>query len=226
MRMILAFAFVMMLGGAAPVDYTRTVVVTPEGGYRMGNPAAKVKLVEYLSLTCPHCREFHIAANTTLRRDYIARGLVSYEVRNYVLNGADLAASALSRCRGQGAFYPSLDIFLRQQPTWTEPFVNLSDADSARIAALPEDKQLAAFAIAGKLDTFVAAHGLPRAAFNACLADSAAIARLTKIGQDASARLGVKGTPTFLLNGKIVETNTWTTIEPRLRSALGFKPRT
>ncbi|MEA3079375.1 MAG: hypothetical protein QOF05_783, partial [Sphingomonadales bacterium] len=40
------------------VDWARTVVATPEGGFRMGNPSAKVKLVEYGSLACPHCRHF------------------------------------------------------------------------------------------------------------------------------------------------------------------------
>src|SRR5574338_12031 len=65
-------------------DWSQVVNPTSQGGFLMGNPDAKVKLVEYGSLTCPHCREFDEAAVTPLINDYVKSGQVSYEFRNYV----------------------------------------------------------------------------------------------------------------------------------------------
>ena len=105
-------------------DWTQVVAATPEGGFRMGNPDAKVKLVEFASLTCPHCREFHEAALSTIKSKYVASGNVSYEFRNFVLNGPDFAASLLARCQGPQPFFGLLNAFFTDQATWTEPFID------------------------------------------------------------------------------------------------------
>ena len=67
---------------AAARDWSRTVAVTPEGGFRMGNPAAHVKVVEYGSLACPHCRHFEETGYRPLVQKYVRTGQVSYEFRN------------------------------------------------------------------------------------------------------------------------------------------------
>ena len=56
--------------------------MTPEGGFRMGNPAAPIKLVEYGSLACPHCRHFEETGYKPLLQTYVRTGRVSYEFRN------------------------------------------------------------------------------------------------------------------------------------------------
>ncbi len=226
MRLIVAVLAFILLGGAAPVDFTRTIAATPEGGFRMGNPAAKVKLVEYASLTCPHCRAFHLEGAAILERDYIARGLVSFELRNLVLNGPDLAASTLARCQGTAKFFSSVDVFFRQQQVWIMPFTQIPESESARYASLPDDQQLAAVAVGGKLDSFVAKFGMSRALFDKCLADRTAVDRLTRIGEDAGKLYKVQGTPTFFINGRMIPPNTWGGVEPLLRRALGLNAKT
>src|SRR5262245_41461876 len=57
-------------------DWSETIVETPEGGFRMGNPDAAIKLVEYASLTCPHCRDFTKAAAEPLKANYVRTGKV------------------------------------------------------------------------------------------------------------------------------------------------------
>ena len=80
-----------MAAKAAPArDWSKTVAVTPDGGFRMGNPAAKVKLVEYGSLACPHCRHFEETGYKPLVQNYVRPGQVSYEFRNYLLNTPDI----------------------------------------------------------------------------------------------------------------------------------------
>ena len=160
-------------------DWTQVVAATPQGGFRMGNPDAKVKLVEFASLTCPHCREFHETAMAGLKSKYIATGKVSYEYRNFVLNGPDFAASLLARCQGAQPFFGLLNAFYNDQASWTEPFFNMSPEESKRLAALPPEQQIAAMAEAGKLDAYVRARGIPRAKFDQCLADPKAQATLT-----------------------------------------------
>lgn len=221
MRLFFAAAATALLTAAAPIDHSATMTATAEGGIRMGNPAAKVRIVEWASLTCPHCRDFHIASAPRLKA-LVAGGRVSYEVRNLVLNGPDLAAVTLARCQGPKAYFRTIDVFFRKQGEWTRPFTTIADAEQARIAALPEDQQLAAVARAGKLDGFAAAHGMDAATFDRCLADKAQAAQIDALIARAS-KDGVQGTPTFFINGKRVSVNTWAGIEPLVRTALASK---
>src|SRR5688500_13061899 len=86
-------------------DWTRVEATTPDGGFRMGNPDAPVKLVEYLSLTCPHCAAFAREGTPPLIRNYVRRGRVSFEVRNLPLNALDVTATILARCGGPERFF-------------------------------------------------------------------------------------------------------------------------
>ena len=70
---------------SAGISHVAVIAATPEGGFRLGNPDAKVKLLEFASLTCPHCGDFHAAAFETIKTKYVASGNVSYEFRNFVL---------------------------------------------------------------------------------------------------------------------------------------------
>ena len=81
------------------------VSATPEGGFRMGNPDAPVKLVEYGSRTCHVCADFDKAAHEPLTTRYVATGKVSYEFRDYLRNGADVAAALVGGCGGTGPFF-------------------------------------------------------------------------------------------------------------------------
>jgi protein-disulfide isomerase len=203
------------------VPWTEVTEATPEGGFRMGNPDAKVKLLEFASLTCPHCREFHEAAMPTLKSKYIASGQVSYEFRNFVLNGPDYAASLLVRCQGAPAFFGLLNAFFNDQSSWIEPFTQLTPAQSEAIGALPQDRQMAALAEAGALDSYVRTRGIPKAKFDQCLADADAIKTVADLRSQATDTYKLTGTPGFVINGKTQEgVYDWASLEPRLQSAL------
>ena len=73
-------------------DWTSVAARTPEGGVRLGNPAAPIKLVEYFSTTCPHCAALARESRPAIMAQ-IRSGRLSLEYRNYVLNGYDLAAA-------------------------------------------------------------------------------------------------------------------------------------
>src|SRR3546814_21057791 len=84
-RLLALIGVVMLAGAAAPApqagDWTRTVTQTAAGSFVMGNPAAPVKLIEYLSYTCPHCAAFSAESAAVLRGRMVKSGKVSPELR-------------------------------------------------------------------------------------------------------------------------------------------------
>lgn len=209
-------------GRASPAaaDWSRTVAATPEGGFRMGNPEAKVKLVEYGSLTCGHCASFAHAAMPTLVGTYVRSGKVSYEYRAYILSGLDVAVTLVARCGGPGRFFPVADKLFATQAQWMERARSLTEAQKAQVNALPEDRRLERMAELAGISGIAAEHGIAPGAAKRCLGDQAALDRLGEIAEAAQAQ-GVQGTPTFFFNGANIGTHSWESLEPILREAAG-----
>lgn len=203
-------------------SWTETVTLTPSGGYLMGNPNASVKLVEYASLTCPHCRDFSKEAAAPLRDTYVASGRVSWEFRSFALNPIDVSATLLATCQGPAPFFKLIEQSYQEQEKWIQPFQKLSPAQQQALGAMPQEKQFQGLAKAGALDTFYRVRGLPGAKADACLTDKAAIDRIVAIRERGIKDDNVEGTPTFLINGVKVEVPpSWKDLEPELKKALG-----
>lgn len=202
-------------------DWTEQVVATPEGGFLMGNPNAPVKLLEYASLTCPHCRDFTANAADPLKAKYVKTGQVAWEFRNFALNPLDVAATLLARCQGPGPFFKLTEQTYAEQEKWIGQFSATGKPDMDRMAALPPDKQFAALAKAAGLDQFFRARGLPEAKIDACLSDKAGLDAILALRDRGTKEDKVTGTPSFLINGKLQEgVYDWVGLEAKLREAL------
>ena len=201
--------------------WIEVVEKTPEGGFRMGNPDARVKLVEYGSFTCRHCADFSVASSAPLRDKYIASGQVSFEFRNFIRDPLDAMAALLGRCQGPGPFFKLTEGIFADQQNWMASLMNLPKAEQQRLDTLPQDERLMALANATGLDRFLRQRGVPEARIKACLADEGAANELEALLNTAQSQYKVNGTPTFLLNGEVIGTATWETLEPRLRAAIG-----
>lgn len=200
-------------------DWVSTVAATPDGGFVMGNPNAPIKLVEYGSLTCPHCGEFSEKSATPLKA-YVASGKLSYEYRNYIRDPIDVTAALLARCGGPGPFFPMIEQMYGDQANWFTKVQALGQAQYEAIGALPPAQQRAKFAEVTGLGEFVRQRGLGDAAANACLADEKAAAALVQMQNRANTEFNLTGTPTFLINGQVVpDTATWEALEPALKRA-------
>jgi protein-disulfide isomerase len=220
------FAPLALGGAAAPKakalrtaaqDWGKLVAATPEGGFRIGNPNAPVKLVEYGSLTCPHCAHFAAEAMSELIGSYVKTGRVSYEIRNFVRDPYDLAATLISRCGGAGRYFPLTEQIFAAQNEWTGALGRLSAEEYDAINALPPLLKLQKIASVTGLDALAARHGVPAAKTKACLADSKAIERLTAMRGAAVERHQLQGTPTFLINGRKVDgVGDWAALKPLL----------
>jgi len=204
---------------AAPAgqSWVDTAAVTPEGGYVIGNPEAPLKLVEYASHTCPHCAAFSQEAAGKLD-EYVAKGTVSYELRNQIQDPIDLTIALLVRCGTPQSFHP-----LANQ-AW-QNFESLMTTVQSNGAALEQAQQVPpaqrfqAIAQASGLLDFFAARGISRDQAMTCLADTAKAQQIADASDKQSEELNVTGTPSFFLNGRLVPGTRWIDIEPALQNA-------
>ena len=208
--------------GAAARDWSRTVALTPEGGFRMGNPAARVKLVEYGSLACPHCRHFEETGYKPLVQKYVRTGQVSYEFRNLLLNGPDIAVSLLTRCSGPANFFPMSSVVYANQAAWEgkiQQAVNgMSEAQKADMDKMTDQQRIVRYAELGNLTQLGARFGVTPTRARKCLSDPNALRRLLAMTEAAN-KAGVDHTPTFFITGKVTDAAAWEQLEPLLRQA-------
>ena len=149
-------------------DWTNVINDTPDGGVMMGNPNAKVHLIEIGSLTCPHCREFEETAVDQLVAKYVKTGEVSYEFRNYIRDMFDLSAVLIAKCNGPEGFFPLSRAFYDDQPNWVGKVVAIPAAQQQSLQSLPENQiELEAAKGAGLLDWAAARGGRRRRARSA-----------------------------------------------------------
>lgn len=205
---------------AATRDWTRTVSATPEGGFRMGNPAARVKLVEYGSLACPHCRHFEETGYRPLLDRYVRGGKVSYEFRNMVLNGPDIAVSLLTRCSGPGKFFAMAQTVFATQAEWEKRVASMIDADPAALKGMTDQQLFARYADVSGVKALAGKFGVTPQRSAQCLADPKGLEQLLSITRAAN-DIGINRTPTFVINGKVNDAATWEKLEPALKAALG-----
>jgi len=197
-------------------DWTQVVSQTPEGGFRMGNPQAPVRVVEFLSLTCPHCAEFARDGTPNLMA-YVRSGRVSIEYRNFVLNGLDLAGAILSRFASPQNYFALTHAILAAQPQWIARMQGLSEAQQREMQGQQPLETMRRVVAAAGLDAIAVRHGLGPEQQRACLANQAGLDRVIQM-QQAGMRYGVSGTPTFAINGRIAgSVHDWSQLEPLLR---------
>jgi protein-disulfide isomerase len=202
-------------------DWTKTVSITDKGGISIGNPDAPVKLIEYASFTCPHCREFKEQGLPTLLRDYVGTGKVHYEFRSFLLNGIDIGPSLLVMCQQPAAAWKLTEALYSTQMQWVQGYQSISEADQAKLQAMPADKAIAAIADAGGLDDFARLRGIPSAKFQQCLSDQGNLGKLQANVQEAVSKYKLTGTPTFVINDETApDTYTWAALEPKLKAAV------
>jgi len=218
---MLALSLVAPAAAKAPVrpaparDWSKSFAVSGAGGFVMGNPKAKMKVVEYGSLTCPHCRHFAQDAVRKFVTQYVRTGRASYEFRPMVLNSTDLAATLVGRCAGPSRFFPIMERLYATQPVWTARTEAITDAE---FAAIPENRIALRMAEKAQLFGLARSAGIPDARARACLTSDAAQTRIVELYQ-AAMDAGVKGTPTFFLNGKQVPVWDWNSLKQELGKA-------
>lgn len=205
-------------------NWAEVVSKTEEGGFRMGKPDAPIRIVEFASLTCSHCADFSETGFDPLVENYISQGLVNFEVRNFVRDPLDLTAAILSRCNGADPYFQITERMFANQ---AQMFNAIQSADQAQLQQLatPEAVQSGAafvgFAEAAGLIDFVGSMGISGEAARQCLTDATDREELTEMRNQAINQYNLAGTPTFLVNGEVVQNaTTWAQLESRIQELL------
>jgi protein-disulfide isomerase len=159
----------------------------------IGAPDAKVMLVEYFSLTCPHCARFHAETYPNLKAKYIDTGKVMMEFRDFPLDQWALRAAALARCVPEKHYAAMIDVLMKQQASWARA------ADP--LEALLRIGQLA---------------GLNRDTARACMTDGKLLDGIIATRLEGSEKYGVESTPSFLLDDEKVSAYTFEDFEELL----------
>jgi len=188
--LLLAAAAVLLLGGPGAWLAFRGGA-SPAAGWEvhaddrtLGDPKAKLVLIEYAAPTCPHCAEFNEQVFPDLKRAYIDTGKIFYVLRVLATNPADGAAEKLARCAPQDRYFAALDTLFRNQALWS-PGAGVLD-------------------LHGGLMRIGRMLGLEAAQVDACLNSTAEDARINRNSEEAFTRYEVRRVPTFLLNGVTV----------------------
>lgn len=206
-------------------DWSTVVSQTAEGGFLMGNPNAAVKVVEFASMTCPHCAEFEEQAMKPLADNYVKSGKVSFEFRNFVRDPFDVAASLVARCGGTTSFFGLTRGLFTDQAEWIAKVQSADQAAMQQVQTLPPNQQFAEIAKIAGFQDWAAVRGLSPEKTAACLANQSEVDRLVQMQNDAVSAHDIAGTPSFLLNGEMVPieagSTPWQQLEARIKAALG-----
>ena len=150
----------------------------PLGEMAMGSESAPITVIEYASMTCPHCAHFSETTFPELKKRYIDTGKVRFIFREFPLDRLAFAGFLLARCVPSDKYFPMIETLFAQQRDW----VVQSPLQPMRAIA----KQA----------------GVSQEAFDACLEDHKLIEGIEKVRSQAADKFGVNSTPTFFVNGK------------------------
>lgn len=166
-------------GAMAQTDQKALMTAGPLGDKVIGKDDAPVTIVEYASLTCSHCAAFHTETVPALKEKYIDTGKVRLIFREFPFDPLSTAASMVARCAPEQRYFPLIDLFFRQQETWTRTNKPLDEmVNIARQA------------------------GFTQETFEACLKNQAVYDGLNVQKKHGADILGVNSTPTLFINGQ------------------------
>jgi protein-disulfide isomerase len=158
-------------GNAAPALYDDDMI--------LGKSDAPVTIIEYASLTCPHCAHFSTATFPKVKSELIESGKVRWVYRDLPLDRRALLAALLAHCMPQEKYFPTIEVLFATQDDW---------------AAAPD--AIAALSQVGR------SAGLDQAAIDKCLHDQALIDKIIARIKDSEKLYNVQATPTFIIDGK------------------------
>lgn len=152
----------------------------------LGDPDAALTIIEYASLTCPHCAHFHRDTLPELKANWIDTGRAKLIYRDYPTSpvAVSLAASMIARCAPKDRYFVFLGALYQTQENWA--------SSGNPIDALAKVAQLG---------------GMPRADVDKCLEDEGLLEGIRDRALDARMQYGIESTPSFVVNGQVVRGN-------------------
>jgi len=170
-----------LVGGIARPAQAQSVEIFPDDRI-LGAAEAPLTIIEYSSLTCPHCAALHKEALPRIKETWIAEGRARLVYRHYPLDGLALRAAAVANCIEGERFFPFVDLLFENQQRWARA------ADP--VQALGQMARLA---------------GLSQGRFDACVSDEAEMDKILRRAEHGGKTFNVESTPTLIVNGRKFE---------------------
>ena len=148
----------------------------------IGNPDAKVTVIEYASYTCPHCASFHAGTFKDLKKNYIDTDKINFVFREVYFDRYGLWASMIARCAGPEKFFGLTDLMFQSQSSWTRA--------GEPAAIIDELRKLGRLA------------GIDGETLEVCLNDNEKAKTLIAWYQEKAGADNIDSTPSFIINGK------------------------
>lgn len=179
-------------GSCKPIE---TFEVT-EADYVLGKADAPITFIEYASMTCPHCAKFSNETLPQLKANYIDKGYLRYVFREFPLDTVALTVSVVGRCLQKDAYIPYVEMMYAELETWKRG----------------ED-------LRGNIKEMARRAGMSSDEFEKCLSTETDAKKVLAVQEKAMKDYCVGGTPTFVVNGKVVANSEWSTLDSKLREA-------
>ena len=149
----------------------------------MGNPKARIQVVEYASVACPHCAHFQETVLDAFKTKWVDTGKARFTLKEMLTASPTVAMAGflIARCAGPDRYFKVVDDIYRSQPQWVDGQIK---PILARVAA---------------------DNGVDETHFNACLQDQAAIVAVNQRAIRAQEQDGINSTPSLFINGKMID---------------------
>lgn len=167
---------------ASEIDISRVIEMS------VGDPDAPVTILEFASLTCPHCANFNQGVYRQLLETYVETGVVRIVKREVFFDAFGLWGAMVARCGGPERFHGIVDMLYQNQATWSR--------------AQPAAGQSEAEAVADALRRIGRRAGLNNDELNACLEDRDMALAMMEVYRQGAEQYGITSTPSFVINGR------------------------
>ena len=166
--------------------YGESALDITEKDFVIGNEDAKITIIEYASLSCSHCADFHVNTLETLKKEYIDTGKVKMVFRDYPFNYPALLGSMVLRCIPENYRYDYMNALFKLQPDW----VNKKNKKTIQ-----------------ELYKIMQSGGMTKDEYDACIYNTELENEILKGVMEAQNQFNIKSTPSFIIDGKLIEGN-------------------
>ena len=166
--------------------YGESALDISEKDFVIGNEDAKITIIEYASLSCSHCADFHVNTLETLKKEYIDTGKVRMVFRDYPFNYPALLGSMVLRCIPENYRYDYMNALFKLQPDW----VNKKNKKTIQ-----------------ELYKIMQSGGMTKEEYDACIYNTELENEILEGVMEAQNQFNIKSTPSFIINGKLIEGN-------------------
>ena len=166
--------------------YGESALDITEKDFVIGNEDAKITIIEYASLSCSHCADFHVNTLETLKKEYIDTGKVKMVFRDYPFNYPALLGSMVLRCIPENYRYDYMNALFKLQTDW----VNKKNKKTIQ-----------------ELYKIMQSGGMTKDEYDACIYNTELENEILQGVMEAQNQFNIKSTPSFIINGKLIEGN-------------------